>query len=128
MGRTRWYANAEQRQDYFCSGSLPEVPVCIECFNLISKMVFPLPNTTANRYCDYPRADTFFFGGGGGGGGPEAPLVSTTLFTLTMPGPSKEWDQVYTTYIYIREGTLLYVLFYGEHQSRVLCTVYIHLI
>ena len=59
--RARYHANAEQRQGYFCSGSLLEVPLCIECFNLIKKMVFPLPNSTANQYCDYPGDDTFFF-------------------------------------------------------------------
>ena len=59
--RARYHANAEQRQGYFCSGSLLEVPLCIDCFNLISKMVFPLPNSTANQYCDYPGDDTFCF-------------------------------------------------------------------
>ena len=41
------------------AGSLLEVPLRIQCFNLINNMVFPLPNTTANRYCDYPGADTY---------------------------------------------------------------------
>ena len=55
------HASAGQGRRYFCSGSLLEVPLRIQCFNLINKMVFPLPNTTGSRYCDYPVADTFFF-------------------------------------------------------------------
>ena len=53
------HASAGQGRRYFCSGSLLEVPLRIQCFNLINNMVFPLPNTTANRYCDYPGADTY---------------------------------------------------------------------
>ena len=56
-------------------------------------MVFPLPNTTANRYSDYPGAGTFFFFGA------EAPLSSNNIYILyTWPTLSK-WLNVIMTYL-----------------------------
>ena len=65
-------------------------------------MVFPLPNSTANQYCNYPGADTFFFEQVTGYvptradtfffyflGVPKHPCLLVKICTIDKPGVSK---------------------------------------
>ena len=85
-GQGKIACQCRTKTGYFCSGSFLEVPLRIECLNLISNVVFPLPDTTEINIGTTPELILFFLVGGRGS---RSTPVFYIMYRIYMPDASK---------------------------------------